>query len=487
MEKDYFVGIDVGTQGARIALLDDKGVLVAAAQEEFPLTGGSREEQPPQMWWEACRGCWRRLAKEVKSSAGLAGVRAVAVTSTSGTVIPLGAGNVPLHAALMYSDGRSASAADLCSNAALKYNPSGYTNFNASTGLSKMVWFARQFPEKAALIRRWIHAADYLAGKLCGRWDVTDHTSALKSGYDLQKLEWPSYLYEVLPLKKEWLPEVTAPATRLGTLLPEVAAEFGLPDGVAVVAGMTDGCASQVASGAMSPGAWNTTIGTTLVIKGVTRNRVVDPEGRLYNHRHPDPAGGWMPGGASNTGADWITARFGDRLSALNEKAAALIPTGHLAWPLEQRGERFPFIAPGARGFEPAGLDDAQRFAAGLEGVAYVERCAYQMIEELSGEKVKSVYTAGGGSNSDVWLTIRSNVLDLPVHKMRYTTGSVGAAIVAAAGSRFHSVAAAAEALTQIEKTVRPDKALSSRYAVLYRQFVALLKEKGYLRPGTGR
>jgi sugar (pentulose or hexulose) kinase len=482
MGKHYFLGFDVGTQGARIAMLDDRGVLVAAAEEEFPLTSRSREEQPPEMWWEACRGCWKRLAGEVASSVDLAKVRAVAVTSTSGTVIPLGEGDVPLHDALMYSDSRSAVVADTCREAAMRYTATGYTNFNASTGLSKMVWFVGQFPKKAAMIRRWIHAADYLAGKLCGRWDVTDHTSALKSGYDLQKLQWPPYLYEVLPLKREWLPRVEAPAARLGTLLPGVAASFGLPADVVVVAGMTDGCASQVASGAMRPGAWNTTIGTTLVIKGVTRKPVLDPEGRLYNHLHPDPAGGWMPGGASNTGADWITTRFGERLRSLNEKAAVLIPTGHLAWPLQQQGERFPFIAPAARGFEPAGLDEAERFTAGLEGVAFIERCAYEMIEKLSGEQATSVYTAGGGSNSDAWLTIRSNVLDLPVHKMRHATGSVGAAILAAAGSCFDSVAAAAEALTQIEKTVKPDKALSSRYAVLYREFTGLLKEKGYLK-----
>jgi sugar (pentulose or hexulose) kinase len=482
MEPVYFLGIDVGTQGARIAMLDDEGGLVAVEEESFRLEGSSREEQSPELWWEACGRCLSRLTGSVRSSVNLRKVKAVAVTSTSGTVIPMGPGNLPLHAALMYSDKRSEPFAAACRDAAAAYNPDGHTHFNASSGLSKMVWFVRQFPEKAEKIVRWIHASDFISGKLCGRWDTTDYTNALKSGYDLQKLQWPAYLHEVLPLKSTWLQQVVAPAAPLGTLLPELAKTFHLPPGMAVVAGMTDGCASQVASGAMHPGQWNTTIGTTLVIKGVTGNPVRDPLGRLYNHRHPDAGGGWMPGGASNTGADWIATRFGAGLKVLQDKAAALVPTGNLVWPLQQRGERFPFMAPDAHGFGGEGMSEAEYYAAGLEGVAYIERCAYELIEKLSGEKVRDVYTAGGGSNSDLWLTIRSNVLNVPVHKMRYVSGAAGAAIVAASGSCFHSVATAAQKLTRIEKTVTPDPALSSRYDILYAAFRALLERKGYLQ-----
>ena len=84
---------------------------------------------------------------------------------------------------------------------------------------------------------------------------------------------------------------------------------LGLPASIQVTVGITDGCASQIASGAVKPGDWNTTIGTTMVIKGVTKKQIVDEEGRIYSHRHP--AGYWMPGGASNTGADWVTNEFG--------------------------------------------------------------------------------------------------------------------------------------------------------------------------------
>lgn len=474
----YFLGIDVGTQGVRTVLLDDSGNTIGSAEKVFPLTPYSREEQSPAVWWESALECLQNLLVSVGKIIDIKAVKAVSVTSTSGTVIPLDEHNEPLHDALMYSDTRPAPEGKLCRETAERYHPDGYTGFNASSGLSKMVWFVNHFPEKSALIKTWIHATDFIIGKLSGDYSYTDYTNALKSGFDVRTGDWPAWLTEHLPLRREWLQEVVPSGTQIGRLLPELSKSLGLSQ-IQVIAGMTDGCASQVASGAVQPGDWNTTIGTTLVVKGVTVQEVRDPEGRLYSHRHPE--GYWMPGGAGNIGADWVSAGFADDLPALTAAAAELIPTGLIAYPLLQQGERFPFIAPQARGFAPENASRAATFAANMEGVAFVERYAYEMIESLSGEDVNAVYTAGGGSNSDVWLAIRANVLNRPVHKCGNVTGAAGAAIVAAAGSYFATLTEAARAMTRIEKTIRPEPALAEAYAQQYRNFIQTLTEKGFI------
>jgi sugar (pentulose or hexulose) kinase len=480
MKAPYFLGIDVGTQGARVVLIDVEGNIAGSNEETFPLNDQSREEQSPEGWWQACLRSLKALFAELKPGIDLKDIKAVSVTSTSGTVIPLDEDHNPLYNALMYSDKRSANAAVLCRQMALMHHPDGYTGFNASSGLSKMVWFAQTFADKTKKIAKWIHAADYIIGKLSERWGITDYTNALKSGYDLRNEEWPAYLFEQLSLKKEWLPEVVPSGMPIGTISSSLAGEFGLSENMQVVAGMTDGCASQVASGAVNPGEWNTTIGTTLVVKGVTTKEIRDPEGRLYNHRHPE--GYWMPGGASNTGADWVTGEFSDHLSEMEEQALPLIPTEFMAYPLQQEGERFPFIAPQARGFLPEGLSPAEEFTANMEGVAYLERYAFEMIENLSGEKVKAVFTAGGGSKNNTWLIIRSNVLNLPIYKMKHVTGAVGAAILAASRSYFTSITDAARALTQIEKEIQPSKDLATKYEKGYHEFVKILHDKGWIK-----
>jgi sugar (pentulose or hexulose) kinase len=478
----YFIGIDVGTQGVRVLLTNEKGHAKASAEKVLPLTEKSREEQSPQQWWQACEACLQEMMHAVMEEMDTNLIRAVSVTSTSGTVIPLDENNEPIHHALMYSDPRSVEEGRLSKAAAQTFHAHGYTGFNASSGLSKMVWFVRHFPEESLRIKTWIHATDYIIGKLCGNFETTDFTNALKSGFDVSEARWPAYIHEQLPLKKEWLQHVVPSGTVIGTLVPHLAEKLGIRE-IQVVAGMTDGCASQVASGAVSPGDWNTTIGTTLVVKGVTTREIKDPLGRLYSHRHPQ--GYWMPGGASNTGADWITTRFKDRLVELNQAAAKLIPTSFIAYPLLQAGERFPFISAEARGFAPAGLSDEELFTANMEGVAYLERYAYELIESLSGEKVNAVFTAGGASNSDTWLTIRSNVLNLPIYKCGQVTGAAGAAIVAASETYYHTLTEAAKAMTTVEKKVMPSTQLSDRYERSYQKFIKELVERNFIEPSA--
>lgn len=476
----YFIGIDIGTQGARVVLADAKGTIISSAEQIFPLNDQSREEQSPEEWWSACYHSLSALLQSAEVKAIACDIKAITVTSTSGTVIPLDGNNQPLHNAIMYSDKRSVHQAEKCTAAAVKFHNRGYTAFNFSSGLPKMVWFQETYPEKAAKIAKWIHAADFVTGMLSNVWGITDYTNAFKSGYDVSKYEWPEYLHTQLSLKKEWLPSVVPSGTVIGTIAKNIAEKLGLPETVKITVGITDGCASQIASGAINPGEWNTTIGTTMVIKGVTLNEVPDPYGRLYSHRHPE--GYWMPGGASNTGADWVTNEFGDDLVNLNERARGLIPTHHIAYPLRQEGERFPFSAPQARGFEPEGLTKAERFAANMEGVAYLERYAYEMIEELSGEEVNAIYTAGGASNSDTWLKIRSNVLNKPVYKMKHVSGAVGAAILATSKTYYGSLTEAVKNMALIEKEIHPEKALAEQYNTDYHRFIEILKQKNYIK-----
>ncbi|HTN37397.1 MAG TPA: FGGY-family carbohydrate kinase [Arachidicoccus sp.] len=499
--RKLFIGIDVGTQGARVELLDDAGARLATSAQRFELTVESREQQDPEIWWAAVLNGLRSVLQESEKQRVLTPITALAVTSTSGTVIPIDVNHTPLHPAIMYSDPRSAAQGRRIRAVAREFHPKGYNGFNASSGLSKMIWYMETFPEMRPKIAHWIHATDYINGKLSGVWNITDETNALKSGYDPAAGLWPDYLFSTLALQPDWLPEVVPSGTVIGSLLPEVAVQIGLPtepsSSIAVAAGMTDGCAAQVASGAVRPGDWNATIGTTLVIKGVTRQQIVDPEDRLYNHHHPE--GYWMPGGASNTGADWITTDFPGPLAEIEAAAAGLVPTTMMVYPLRQSGERFPFLASGARGFSfpslmaeaytvNADADQKDRsalyFAAGMEGVAYLEKMAFTMIEKLSGEPVDRIYAAGGGSNNALWLQIRSSVLQLPVCKMENVTGAVGAAILAASKTHFMNLTAAAAAMTRPEKIFEPNPDWIKSYEKGYRKFVAIMEEKSYIQSG---
>ncbi len=480
MQPSYFIGIDIGTQGARVVMLDDKGHQLGSKEEVFPISNQSREEQDPELWWSSCLHLLKELCAGLSTKLNCSLVKAITVTSTSGTIIPINKQGAPLRAAIMYSDNRSAKEAEVCKAAVAEAGTKGYTAFNASSGLPKMRWFLNNNAGKIHNLYKFIHAADFITGKLSGVFTITDYTNVLKSGYDLHRFEWPSYITSHLSIKKEWVQQVVSSGTPVGKLKESIAATLRLPAEVVITAGITDGCASQVAAGAIKPGDWNTTIGTTLVIKGVTHQEIIDPAGALYCHRHPE--GHWMPGGASNTGADWVSRLFaGADLQALNDTAAATMPGKRLAWPLLQQGERFPFVAPQALGFAPGNITREELFLLSMEGVAYIERYAYERIKKLSGEPITQVSAAGGATNSDTWLTIRSNVLNLPICIMQNLTGAAGAAVVAASKTHFTSITEAGQKMIRPEKYIRPDSVLSKRYEKNYHNFIDLLKLKGYL------
>jgi xylulokinase len=321
----------------------------------------------------------------------------------------------------------------------------------------------------------------------------------LKTGYDLSPCQeggftdrWPEFIGTTLNLPVEKLPRVVAPGEVIGAVTTEAAQATGLRQGTLVVAGMTDGCAGQIAAGAVAPGDWNSTLGTTLVIKGVTQRLLRDPQGRIYSHRHPD--GYWLPGGASNVGGEILAARFPEAdLAALDARAAELIPTNLITYPLARRGERFPFVNPAAEGFmlpfqpvpdwqEGAVASAAERlYTACLEGVAYVERLAYETLEALGGHVGPVIRAAGGAARSDVWLNIRANVLNRELLRPAETGAAMGAAILAASRTYYDGVIPAARAMVQIDLGVQPRPGLVERYEERYQHFRAACEQRGYI------
>jgi sugar (pentulose or hexulose) kinase len=474
--RAVFLGVDVGTQGARVVALDDNGQVRASRQQAFAGMADPAREQPVDAWWATLLPLLAAVAGDLARHPGLIPT-AVGVTSTSGTVVPLDREHRPLGPALMYSDDRAAEDAAVCRWVAAEAGCP--TEFGSSWGLPKILWFRRTQPATAARVAAWRHAADVVVGRLSGEWAATDPTNALKTGYDPDRGRWPHDVLDRLHVPRCWLPAVVPSGTPVGPLSPEVAAATGLPRSLLVTVGITDGCASQIAAGAVEPGSWSTTLGTTLVVKGVSRSRVVDPLGRLYDHRHPE--GWWMPGGASNTGAGWIARDYGeDDLAALDARAGSLSPTGLLAYPLPGQGERFPFVAPAAVGFDPPGVARVERYAARLEGVAFLERFAYELVERLSGEPVRRVATTGGGSRSETWLGIRAAVLGRPVTRPACPEGAAGAAILAASRTAFGSLTEAAGRMSQPDLVVEPPRPADA-YDEAYGRFVGALAARGYL------
>lgn len=478
------LGIDVGTQGARVLVCDAKGALVSQAGKPFPLGGSSKLpvgwfEQTPSDWWNAVVEALRAAIGKLDNSADA--IEGISVTSTSGTVCAVDATGAPLGPAIMYNDGRAVVEAREVQEAGGTLSEKLGYRFNASFALPRILWLQRHDPTRYARAARFISPTDFILGKLTGSFEVTDWTNALKTGYDLIEERWPEFIEKNLGIPLSRLPRVVAPGTQIGGLTSEAARETGLVAGTRVVAGMTDGCASQVASGAVEPGQWNSTIGTTLVIKGVTREILRDPGGCVYCHRHPD--GWWLPGGASNTGGECIARRFDPKhLEALGAQALKHSPTDVIVYPLARKGERFPFDNSEAEGFIEGDVsDEFISYAAHLEGVGYVERLAYETLEKLGAVVGDEIYAAGGAAGAAAWLQVRADILQRTMKVPENPGGAMGAAILAAAGTVHGGLVAATRAMVRIVKEVEPRSSMKQSYEERYQRFLGALRRRGFI------
>lgn len=248
---------------------------------------------------------------------------------------------------------------------------------------------------------------------------------------------------------------------------------------------MTDSCAAQIAAGALREGRWNAVLGTTLALKGSTRELLRDPEGVVYSHRHPD--GGWLPGGASSTGAKILVQLFAERnLSELEAAASERGPSSTIAYPLISEGEWFPFYRPEAQGFwigDPQ--DEVDRYLAVLEGVAFVERLCFVYLESLGAKVEGSIALTGGGARSLYWSQLRSDVLGHPVLIPHSSEPAVGMAILARAG--VGSVTGASDHMTRVKVRLEPDDSRSKRLAANLERLLDASIERGFLRPELAR
>ncbi len=484
-----FCGIDVGTQGARCVLVTERGEVAGEGESAFrtPAVEGLPQgwfEQKSEVWLDATADAVCAAVRRLRSSAKALPVGAIGVTSTSGTLCAVTADGRPLGEAIMYNDSRSKTEAQAVQAAGEALAASLGYRFNASFGLPKILWLKNCRTTLFAQARYFISPTDLIIGWLTGNWGRTDQTNALKFGYDLLNGCWPSFIESKLGIPLETMPRVQTSGQKAGELLPELAQQLGLPAGTPVAAGLTDGCASQISSGAVAPGDFNTTIGTTLVVKGVTRKLLLDPQGRIYCHKHPE--GWWLPGGASNTGAECIAVEFDpaerERLSA---GALERSPTALVSYPLVGRGERFPFSDPSAEAFlvgKPA--DRQELFVGYLEGVACLERLAFEVLEGLGAEVGAHIYSAGGGAQNDAWLQIRADTLNRAVLRPAVVTGAMGAAITAAAMSRFGSITQAARQMVRIERRTAPRARMAAAYEEKYGLFKEECRRRGYLCEG---
>ncbi|MBP3409992.1 MAG: hypothetical protein J6M10_03245, partial [Clostridia bacterium] len=162
-----YMGIDVGTQGVRCVVSDERGQIAAAHSVPFATLNIAQHEgwyeQSPRDWIDAAEQAILACTSALPNPQA---IMAVSIDGTSGTIVPLDRDMKPLTNGIMYNDPRAKDQAARI-HAAMGHieKKLGY-KFGASFSLPRILWIHDEMPEVYEKTRVFAHQADYIAGML---------------------------------------------------------------------------------------------------------------------------------------------------------------------------------------------------------------------------------------------------------------------------------------------------------------------------------
>ncbi len=412
-----YAGIDFGTSGCRLAVINAKKNQVYNQQIRYP----DPEKQSPEIWWSALSLLLTSCPPEFKKH-----IQSITIDGTSGTLLLTDKKGDPRSITLMYNDARASDEAAKIAQIA----PSESGAQGSSSALARLLWLLKNTSNHHHA--HVLHQADWVMGKLSRKFGDSDENNCLKLGYDSVKKQWPDW-FENLSIPMELLPKVHPPGRQIATIDKQIAELFNLPPDLFIVTGTTDSIAAFIATGASKIGEAVTSLGSTLAIKFISDMPLFAPEYGIYSHRLGD---NWLIGGASNSGGAVLLKYFtAQQLSDMTPLLNPEKPTGLDYYPLVKQGERFPFADLEKKPLlTPRPDNDVEYFQAMLEGIAEIESQAYQRLAELGAPELSAVYSVGGGSKNKAWTQIRKNKLEVALITPNNTEAAYGAALLALQG-----------------------------------------------------
>ncbi len=473
----YYIGVDLGTSSVKLLLMDEKGEIQNIVSKEYPLyfpkTGWS--EQKPEDWWSRTKEGIRELVSVVDAGK----VAGISFGGQMHGLVILDKEDRVLRPAILWNDGRTQAECDYLNKEIGREKISAYTANMALTGFTapKLLWVKKNEPEIFEKIEKIMLPKDYLAYMLSGVHctDVSDASGMLL--FDVKNKCWSKEMMEIVGVKESQLAKVFESYEVVGTLLPDVAAELGLPETVKVIAGAGDNAAGAVGTGTLEHGMCSVSLGTSGTVFIATDEFAVDDANAMHSFAHANGKyhflGCMLSAASSNKW--WMDDIIGTKDYAAEQKGITEIGKNHVYYLPYLMGERTPHNNPNARGcFVGLSMDTKREdmTLAVMEGVTYALRDALEIARSF-GVEITRVRAIGGGAKSPLWCKVLANIMNVKVDRINCEEGpGYGAAILAAVGcGEYATVEEAASKLIRVVNTIEQDPAIVAEYEKRYQVF----------------
>ncbi|WP_090114611.1 xylulokinase [Limimaricola pyoseonensis] len=477
------IGLDLGTSGIKaLAVGEDQSILAEAGA---PLTVSRPQdgwsEQDPADWIAAAEAAIGALQGKIDMGA----VRAIGLSGQMHGATLLDASDRVLRPCMLWNDTRShAEAAELDADPKFR-EITGNIVFPGFTA-PKVEWVRRHEPETFKAVRKVLLPKDYLRLWLTGE-HVAEMSDAAGTGWlDVAARAWSDDLLAATGLSRAQMPRLVEGSEVSGRLRPELAARWGLPDGVVVAGGGGDNAASAVGVGVVTPGTAFVSLGTSGVLFAATDGFRPDAASAVHSFCHALP-GSWHQMGVILAAADamnWFSGMLGSPAAALTADLGELRAPSRTLFLPYLGGERTPHNDAHVRAsFLHLGheTDRAAMVRAVLEGVSFAIRDSRDALAS-TGTRFDRLIGVGGGTRSEYWLKAIATALDMPVELP--VAGDFGGAFGAARLGLMAATGQGAEIATvpPIARVVAPVPELTGAFDEAhgrYRGAYAALKALG--------
>jgi len=481
----YYIGIDLGTSSVKLLMLDGDGKIVKTATRDYPLIfpepGWS--EQDPNEWYDKTLECLQEILADVDPKQ----VDGISFGGQMHGMVILDKNDQVLRPAILWNDGRTQEETDYLNDVVgqdILVKNTGNIAFAGFTA-PKILWVRNHEPEIFEKIEKIMLPKDYLAYKLSGTFCTEYSDAAGMLLLDVANKCWSKVMLEICGITEKQLPKLFESYDVVGTIVPEIAAKFGLSEQVKIIAGAGDNAAAAIGTGTCGDAKCNVSIGTSGTIFISSKNYSAPKNPAIHSFCHADGhfhlMGVTLSAGSSYK---WFMEDILEEkdLAGVQQKMTGLGENPVFFMPYLM-GERCPHNDTQVRAmFYGMSMDTtrAQMAQAVMEGVAFAFRDCYEIAKDC-GIVLKKTKICGGGAKSPLWRKIIANVLNLEVEVIESEQGpGLGGAMLAMVGcGAAKSVEEVADRIVKVVDTVKPDPELVEKYNEryeVYTQFYPAVK-----------
>lgn len=486
MEKNYCLGLDIGTTSAKAVVFGLNGKVIAQFEEmikTYHPNPGWAEQDPEEILQAVLSAIRAVIEKAGVDPANLAGI---GFSCAMHSLICVDESGHPLSRALIWSDGRSGKQAEKIKNSSMGtavYQKTG-TPIHPMSPFVKLSWMKENHFQPYGEAAFFVSVKEYVLFRLYGKW-VVDYAMASATGmFDGHSLKWDPGALEFVGISEAQLSEPVPPTKLLTGMKREYAERMGIPAELPFSVGSADGQLANLGVGAILKGEIVVTAGTSGAVRQWTSGFKTQAKQETFSYRFSKDTS--IVGGPTNNGGialQWLKEVLDDQgsyddFTALAEKVE-MGADGLLFLPYVN-GERAPLWNQNAKGTF-FGLTIGHRkphfVRAVLEGITFNLYQISEALERLAGKSEK-VYVNGGLARSPLWLQMLADVFGKPiVVPESHHSAAWGAAwtLLVATGeaSSFEDI----KKNIPMKETLTPNHQNHERYREIYEKYARLAKD----------